>query len=78
MTSNVIISLFAIILTLIGFYPYIRDILRGTIKPHVFSWVIWSVVTLVVYFAQVQDGGGAGAWPIGISGVLTVYVAVLA
>lgn len=24
----------------IGFYPYLRGILQGAIKPHVFSWAI--------------------------------------
>lgn len=68
----------AIALTLVGFYPYIRTILRGTTRPHVFSWIIWGTTTLVVFLAQLQDRAGVGAWPIGISGVITIYIAVLA
>lgn len=68
----------AIALTFIAFIPYIRSILKDEIKPHVFSWVIWASVTFIVFFAQLSDGGGAGAWPIGISGLITLYVAVLA
>jgi len=47
-------------------------------QPHVFSWVIWGSTTFVVFLAQLADGGGLGAWPIGISGVITIYVAILA
>ena len=43
-----------------------------------FSWIIWASVTFIVFLAQLADGGGAGAWPIGISGLITLYVAVLA
>ncbi len=72
------LSVIAIALTFIAFYPYIHSILKGETKPHVFSWVIWGSTTFVVFLAQLADGGGAGAWPIGVSGIITIYVAVLA
>lgn len=68
----------AIGLTFIAFLPYIRSILQNKTKPHVFSWIIWGSVTFVVFLAQLADKGGAGAWPIGVSGMITIYVAFLA
>jgi hypothetical protein len=68
----------AVALTFIAFLPYIRSIQRGETKPHVFSWVIWGLTTFVVFLGQIADGGGAGAWAIGVSGLITVYVAWLA
>jgi len=73
-----ILSAAAISLTFIAFFPYIRSILQGKTKPHVFSWVIWGSTTFIVFLAQLSDGGGAGSWPIGVSGVITLYVAILA
>ena len=75
---NESLSAVAIALTFIAFYPYIRSILQGKIKPHLFSWVIWGSTTFVVFLAQLEDGGGAGAWPIGVSGVITIGVAIMA
>lgn len=72
------LSAIAIVLTFVGFWPYIRSILKGETRPHVFSWVIWSAVTLIVFFAQLAAKGGAGAWPTGVSGAITLGVAVLA
>lgn len=72
------LSAVAIALTFIAFFPYIRSIRQGKTKPHVFSWVIWGSTTFVVFLAQLADKGGAGAWPIGVSGVITLYVALLA
>ena len=66
MEQKLLFSLLAIALTFIGFYPYIRGVLKNSIKPHFFSWLIWSLVTLVVFVAQLKEGGGLGAWPIGI------------
>lgn len=72
------LSAFAIALTLVAFYPYIRGILQRAIKPHVFSWVIWGMTTFVVFLAQLAAQGGAGAWAIGVSGSITLFIAVLA
>lgn len=68
----------AIVLTFVIFVPYIRSILQGRTKPHVFSWFIWAMGTFVVFLAQLAGGGGTGAWAIGVSGVITAFVAVLA
>ena len=68
----------SVILTFCAFGPYISSILRGATKPHVFSWIIWGASTFVVYLAQLSDGGGVGAWPIGLSGIISLFVALLA
>ena len=73
-----ILSGAAIVLTLMAFIPYIRAILSGTVKPHVFSWVIWGAITFLVFLAQLEVKGGAGAWPIGVSGSITIFIAFLA
>lgn len=73
-----VLSAVAIALTFVAFYPYLRGIIQGTTKPHVFSWVIWASTTFVVFLAQLQAGGGVGAWPIGVSGVITALIAAAA
>jgi hypothetical protein len=73
-----LLSVVAIALTLLAFLPYIRSILKGKIKLHMFSWVIWGSTTFIVFLAQLEDDGGAGAWPIGVSGIITIYIALLA
>ncbi len=73
-----LLSAIAIALTFAAFFPYIRSIVQGKAKPHVFSWVIWGSTTFIVFLAQLADNGGAGAWPIGVSGAVTLYVAFLA
>ena len=77
MICKQILSSIAIGLTLIAYYPYIRSILQGKTKPHVFSWIIWGTSTCIVFLAQLADKGGAGAWVIGLSGIISIYVALL-
>ena len=52
----------AVILTLIGYVPYFRDIFKRTTRPHIFSWFIWGITTGIVYALQVSAGGGPGTW----------------
>lgn len=73
-----LLSAAALILTLVLFIPYIRSILRGDTVPHFFSWLVWAFGTYIVFVAQLLDGAGIGAWPIGFSAVMTSVVAYLA
>lgn len=78
MLSKETLSLAAIVLTFIAFIPYIRSIVNKQTRPHVFSWLIWSITTFIVFFAQLDDGAGVGAWPTGVSACITSFVAYLA
>ena len=73
-----LLSAAAIVLTFAIFVPYIVSIHSGQTKPHVISWVIWALATFVVFLAQLAGSGGVGAWPIGVSALITAYLAVLA
>ena len=75
---KMVLSVSAILLTFAMFAPYIRSIHRGTTKPHVFSWVIWGFGTFIVFFAQLAGHGGIGAWPIGVSGIISAFIALIA
>ncbi len=72
-----LLSIAAVALTFVLFAGYVRLIRSGRIQPHVFSWLVWGMGTLTVFFAQLADGAGVGAWPIGISGAITIYIAAL-
>jgi hypothetical protein len=77
-TLKHLFSAAAIVLTFVGYVPYIRSVLKGEAKPHAFSWIIWGATTFLVFCAQLAASGGLGAWPIGVSGIITFYVAALA
>ncbi len=71
-------SALATALTFVAYLPYIRSIVLGHTRPHVFTWAIWGAATGIAFLAVLKAGGGAGAWPIGFSGVVTLFVAGLA
>jgi len=46
------IGLIAVALAIIGHIPYIYDIYKGKTKPHIFTWVVWAIVTVLAFIAN--------------------------
>ena len=78
MTLNTVFAVTATIISIISFIPYLRDLRAHKIKPHLFSWVVWSLMTLIYFFAQVSGGAGIGALTTAITGIMTIYIAIVA
>lgn len=73
-----ILGITAVVLGFIGYFPYVRDTLRGTTRPHLFSWIVWGVIEATAFFAQMVSGAGAGAWATGVSAVVAFFIAGVA
>jgi hypothetical protein len=58
--------------------PYIRDIVRGTTRPHRGTWLVWAVLAVVVYVSQRADGASWSLVMAGAQALLTSVVFVLA
>lgn len=72
-----IIGVAAIVIAIISYVPYFRDIFAGKTKPHAFSWLVWGVLNAIVFAGQVSDGGGAGSWVVGFTAVVTLSIFLL-
>ena len=57
--------------------PYVRDILRGTTRPHRGTWLIWGVLATVVCISQRADGASWSLVMAGAQAVVTCLVWVL-
>ena len=64
----------AVLLAIVQAVPYVRDIFRGKTKPHLYTYLIWSIVTALAFFGQLVSGGGPGAWTTGVMAVITIGV----
>jgi len=67
----------AVILGFVSFFPYIRDILKGKTQPHLYTYIIWGIVTALAFFGQYVAGAGPGAWTTGVMEILTLFVLAL-
>ncbi len=68
----------AVLLNIMAFGPYIYDIIKGKTKPHLYSWLIWALITGIVFVGQHAEGAGAGAWVTGVTTAINVVICLLA
>jgi hypothetical protein len=58
--------------------PYVRDMLRGTTRPHRGSWLIWSTLAVVVVSSQWAAGATWSLVMVGTDAALTLLIFSLA
>lgn len=56
------ISMIAVVLTFVGYIPYLLDTIKKKTSPHIYTWFIWGFVNAIAYALQVSGGAGVGSW----------------
>jgi len=67
----------AVCLGLSAYIIYISGTLKNKIKPHAFSWLLWTLTTAIVFIAQVMKGGGAGSWSTGVTCTVCFAIGII-
>lgn len=65
-------------MTIWAHIPYFITTLKGTNKPHVFCWIIWTLLTGIAFAAQMVEGAGAGAWATGVCSAICLAITIAA
>ena len=68
----------AAIITVGSAFPYIRDILRGTTKPSVVSWLTWTILTGTATVAEFAAGEFTTAIFTLAAAIATGFIVILA
>lgn len=76
MSYKDILGIIAIIIAIISYIPYIRDIFTNKTKPHAFSWLVWGILTGIAFFGQLVGDGGPGAWVTGFTALVCLIIFV--
>lgn len=71
------LGIISILLALIAYVPYTRDVLNGKTKPHVYSWFIWGSLSLLIAVLQLKKGAGPGAYMTLFAGVISLFIFAL-
>jgi hypothetical protein len=69
-----IISVVAVLLTFLAYIPYYRDIVKGKTRPHVYSWSLWGLLTVLIVVLQIRGGAGPATWVTAAAGLLCLGV----
>ncbi len=67
----------AVFLTFAAYVPYYRDILKGKTHPHIYSWSLWGLLTILLVALQILGGAGPATWVTASAGLLCLGVVIL-
>jgi hypothetical protein len=79
MNANVL-GLISVAIGALAYALYYRGIFSKTnpTRPHIFTWLAWTIAIGFVFFAQVKESAGAGAWATGFTGINCLIITIIA
>ncbi len=70
-------AVLAVVISVSSYIPYLFGIYKKTNKPHAYSWLVWTIVTWVIFAAQISSGAGLAAAMFAVVGTFTFIVFIL-
>lgn len=67
----------ATVISVIAFFPYLRDIFRKKTQPHSYTWLIWTILQVTGVVAMFNNGAGIGALALTVGAVFCGYIFIL-
>lgn len=71
------LGILSLLIAVLGYIPYIANVLKGKTKPHAYTWLTWEVIAVVGLGIQLQGKGGAGTWLLGLTTIVTLLIFLL-
>lgn len=68
------LAIIAALIAFVGNIPYLIDVVKKRVKPHPYTWLVWTLVSLTTFFGGLQKGAGIGALPTGVAEIFTVII----
>ncbi len=66
MDFKLIFGILSVVVAIVCFLPYFNDIFKRKTEPHMYSWLIWTILQGVGVAAQLKDGAGYGTWALAL------------
>jgi len=67
-----------ILISFIGYFFYLKDILWGKTRPNLVSWFLWALAPFLGVFFQIRAGAGLSVIPVFMAGFGPVLVIIVA
>ncbi len=77
MDIKLVLGVVTTIISIYCFFPYFKDIFQKKTKPHMFTWLIWSVIQTIGVITQLKGGAGYGSWALGFSTIFVITIFIL-
>lgn len=72
------LSIIGPLIAAVGFLPYLKETIKGTVKPRIASWATWSLVTGVATIAAFSEGAYTSAFLTGVATAIQLSILLMA
>lgn len=76
--TKTLLGILTIVIGLVSYSLYFKDIFKAKNKPDAFSWLIWGVLACIAFFAQISEGGGPGTWVTAFTAIMCFAISATA
>jgi hypothetical protein len=76
MNIKIFFGITAVVVGLISYYPYTKDLFSGKTKPHIYSWLIWTITQGTAMVAIFYGGGVWGGLELLMGTIFNVAILV--
>lgn len=66
MDIKVLFGAISAIVSFVSLIPYVLTMVRGHTRPHLFTWIVWTILTSIIFIIQWHGGAGPAAWSSGV------------
>lgn len=77
MDYKLILGITSSILAILLFIPYLQDIFKGKTQPHIYTWLIWTILQAIGVVASLRGGAGYGSWALAVGAVFCGIIFLL-
>ena len=77
LTPPEILASIGVIIHLMSLSIYIHSIIIGKTKPHLFTWIIWSIAPIIGFCAQIHEQETTGTWALATTIVACISICLL-
>jgi hypothetical protein len=69
-----VLTILTIALGIVAYIPYLKDLIFGNTKPHIYSWLVWTILNITLFSIQFNNGAGPISFIYLVTGVICTVI----
>lgn len=70
------LAVITVVLSIVSYWIYLYGTFRGSIRPHGLTWMIWAAMNGLIFYQQISQGAGFGAWVTLVACLASVVISI--
>ena len=77
MTLTILFGSLSSVIAFVSFWPYLKDIIARKTTPHMYSWLVWTILQMMAVIAILRENAFWSALGVAVAGLVSLSVFLL-